>query len=392
MCGTAAERFETAGVGLVPTELVFGRGCRHSAGEWLPGAGGRLLLITTPGAMKRLGVLEDVLVSLTAAGCATTCETIVPGGPRTDEIDDLAAAARAHRADGLVALGGGTVIDATKATAAVVAAGGSCADVFGGATPVTGALPVIAIPSTAGTGSEMNRSAVLTDPGQGIRDGLRSDHLFPRTALVDPEISAMQPAELALRTGFDALSHAIESHVSPKARPETDRLAAVAIERLVGALRSLAAGRAGDAERDELARWAALMGVNLSLVGTCWPHRIDKAVCAVFPAISHPQSVAFFYPAWIEVSWPGAVAKFARLARALGPDGGPMADCEAAACCAERMAGFLDELGLAKPPSAFGVGRRDIPALRSRVAGDLSVNPVPPDSGVIDSILEASIP
>ena len=114
-----------------------------------------------------------------------------------------------------------------------------CADLLSGEAAVTGALPVIAIPSTAGTGSELNRSAVLTDPGRRVRDGLRSDHLFPRAALVDPEISASQPAELALRTGFDALSHAIESYVSPKARAETDRLAEAAIVRLPGALRSL---------------------------------------------------------------------------------------------------------------------------------------------------------
>ncbi|HSH16689.1 MAG TPA: iron-containing alcohol dehydrogenase [Verrucomicrobiae bacterium] len=253
------------------------------------------------------------------------------------------------------------------------------------------ALPLLAIPATAGTGSEMNRSAILTDPSGCRRDGLRSDRLFPRHALVDPEISMTQPPDLAARTAFDALSHAIESLVSPRARAVTDELAEAAVTLIADAIVDVAHGRATPAQHANLALAAALMGVNLSLVGTCLPHRIDKAVCALFPQITHGQCVAFFYPAWARRSWRGAVERFGRIARLLAPVSATGNDVRDASNCGVLLERLLDTIGLGNPPSAFGVSPADISRITDRVAGDLSANPVPVSPDDLQSFLEETI-
>ena len=377
---------------LVPTRLHFGRGVRRHAPEWVRENGNRALVVTTVSSMQGTGFLGELVEGLRAAGCAVAHVTVSATGPTTDEVDHIAERARSHRAKALVALGGGSVIDAAKAAAATVGSSARCADLLRGRTEMIAALPLLAIPSTAGTGSEMNRSAILTDPDGLVRDGLRGDQLFPKCALVDPEISASQPRELALRTAFDTLSHAIESYVSPRARADTDGLAEGAMREVSSIIRAIADGGATMAERSDLALWSALMGVNLSRVGTCLPHRIDKAVCALFAGIPHAQSVAFFFPAWLRWSWPGAVEKFARVARCLDPAGAPAADADAAERCGDFAEALLERIGLGGSPALFGVARSSIPLVLDRVAGDLTANPVPVNRENLLQFLEETIP
>lgn len=341
--------------------------------------------------MEKTGFLPELVTGLLKVGCAVECISVSATGPTTDEVDKVAALARRHRTEAMVALGGGTVTDAAKAAAAAVGSSATSADLLRGRVAIVAALPLIAVPSTAGTGSDMNRSAILTDPSDLVRDGLRSDHLFPRHALVDPEISSTQPLELAARSAFDALSHAIESYVSPRAMQETDALAEQAMDLIVAAARALATGSTTPAQRADLALASTMMGVNLSCVGTCLPHRLDKAVCAVFPHIAHAQSVAFFFPGWIRNSWPGAIPKFARIARCLDPATLAISDEEAAASCGDLAAALLTSLGLGNKPAALGITSGDFQRILSRVAGDLSAYPVPVSAESMQQFLDETL-
>ena len=245
------------------------------------------------------------------------------------------------------------------------------------------ALPILAIPTTAGTGSELNRSAILTDLAARHRDAIRSDYLFPRVALVDPELTYDLPGEVTAQTGFDALAHAVESYVSPKSQPLADALALEAVAGVLAALpRALVEPRHA-ASRQRLALVATSMGYNLSCVGTCLPHRLDKPVCALFPQIAHGQSVAFFYRSWVNYSWPGCPDRFARLATLLDPTTARWPTDMAAAACGDCLAAFIGQIGLARKFTSFGA--RITPADRSflaeRVSGDLRVNPVPVERG-----------
>jgi alcohol dehydrogenase len=119
------------------------------------------------------------------------------------------------------------------------------------------------------------------------------------------------------------------------------------------------------------------MGYNLSCVGTCLPHRLDKPICAFYPQIAHGQAVAFFYPAWAAYSWTGCPEKFAKLATLLDPTTSEMPLKSRAAACAGRLSDFLSRLGLGRLLNSFGVADTDLSLFAQRVTGDSRVNPVP---------------
>jgi alcohol dehydrogenase len=363
----------------LPTRLVFGAGRLAEAGTLARALGRRALVVTSRAAMARLGYTKRLLDRLTAAAVDATVFRDLGATPTTDDVDRAAAAARETGADLVIGLGGGSALDCAKAVAAVAPRRAACAEYLHGRAGVgPDALPLLAIPTTAGTGSEMNRSAIVTDTALRHKDAIRSDHLFPRVALVDPTLTHDVPADVTAQTGFDALAHAVESYVSPKAQPLADALALDAVAAVVAALPVALAEPHNAAARERLSLAAASMGYNLSCVGTCLPHRLDKPLCAFYPHIAHGQAVAFFYPSWAAYSWRGCPDRFARVTALLDPSTASW-PVERAAACAARLAAFIRGIGLGRPMASFGVtlGPEEVPLLTRRVSGDPRVNPVP---------------
>jgi alcohol dehydrogenase class IV len=230
---------------------------------------------------------------------------------------------------------------------------------------------------------------VVTDPQCRFKDAIRSDFLFPRCAIVDPLLTHAVPADVTAHTGFDTLAHAVESYVSPKAQPIADRLALSAVAAVCRYL-PIALEQPDHAEaRAGLALASTTMGWNLSWVGTCFPHRIDKALCALHPEISHGQSVALFYPHWIRFSHPGAVERFARIAESLDPGLSALPVAERAAACSGAVSRVLQRTGMSKRLRDFGVRADELPVVAENVAGDLSINPVPVRKCDVPDILTA---
>ncbi len=362
----------------IPTQLHFGRGTFTSAAEICQGLGRRALLVTGRSAMQRLGYVQELGADLNGVGIALERFAGVRTSPATDDVDRGAELCRNFQTDFVIALGGGSVIDCAKAIAAVSPGRRPAADyLYRRAFPGEDTLPVVAIPTTSGTGSELNRSAIITDPKIPLKDGIRSDHLFPRLAIVDATLTGNLDRVQTAQTGFDCFSHAVESYVSPKARPDTDRLALEAI-RLVCQYLPVALSDPGDLDvREKLALASTTMGINLTCVGTCFPHRADKALCALHPEISHGQSVAFFYCPWISFSYRGNMSRFADIARIMAPDTASMSTESCAAGLSAIVGEFLDRLGLSQSLADFGITDEEVPDLARRVAGDLTANPVP---------------
>jgi alcohol dehydrogenase class IV len=177
-------------------------------------------------------------------------------------------------------------------------------------------------------------------------------------------------------TGFDVLTHAVESYVSPKAQPAADALALAAAAIVVRDLPAVLASESNAGARERLAWASTTMGYNLSTVGTCLPHRLDKAVCALHPEIPHAQAVACFYPAWAETSWPGCPDRFADLTALLDPGSASLSVTQRARDFARAVVDFARRLGLELCLSSWGVGVDELPLLIERVAGDIRVNPV----------------
>jgi alcohol dehydrogenase class IV len=377
----------TAILALVPTQLKFGAGSFAEAGRISQCLGRRVLMVTTRNAMERLGHAQQLLDDLHRHGIEVVRFREFRLSPTTEDIDRGAALARSFAAELIVSLGGGSVIDCGKAIAAVAVGNRPTSDyLYGRAAVPPNTLPLLAIPTTAGTGSEMNCSAIVTDPKRPFKDGIRSPYLFPRCAIVDPILTCGASRELTARTGFDVLSHAVESYVSPKAQPATDELALDAV-RVVSRFLPIVLESPEDVDaREQLAWGSATMGINLARVGTCFPHRADKALCALHPEIPHGQSVALFYPNWARSCCRGNVERFARLTEILRPDLTGLSTDAKALAFAEVVAQFIDRIGLSRRMADFGATTDEIPRLVENVAGDLTVNPIPVERSSLPGI------
>jgi alcohol dehydrogenase class IV len=256
--------------------IVFGAGRASELPGLAASLGSRPLLVT--GAAARAGT--DMLQP------AATFQ--VRGEPTFDAVRAGAAAAREARCDVVVAVGGGSVLDAGKAIAMLLANGGDpldYAEIIGAHRPILQpSVPFIAVPTTAGTGSEATRNAVLASPEHRVKVSLRSPHMLPRVALVDPDLALDLPPALTAATGLDALSQLIEPYVSCRATPITDALCRDGIACVARALpRACADGQDREA-RGEMALAALYSGIALANAGLGAVHGFAGPIGGAFTA------------------------------------------------------------------------------------------------------------
>lgn len=229
--GTPALTFEFATAGRV----LFGAGRLQEAPGLAAGFGTRALVVQGSG-----GRAEPLLALLRERGVAAA-ELRVGAEPTIELVEQGVTLARRERSEVIVALGGGSVIDTGKAIAALLTNPGELRDyleVVGEGRPLRHrAAPLLAIPTTAGTGSEVTRNSVLAVPQERVKVSLRSPLMIPAVALVDPELTRGLPPEITASTGLDALTQCIEPFVTPAASPLTDGIALEGIRRAAGALR-----------------------------------------------------------------------------------------------------------------------------------------------------------
>jgi alcohol dehydrogenase class IV len=249
-------RFEFA----TATRIVFGEGTAATLPELARSFGNRPLVVTGS-STERWAALVSVLSAQTFA---------VPGEPTVDLIRAGALYAHSTSCDVIVSIGGGSAIDAGKAIAAIATNGEPLEflEVVGkGRTLDVPPLPVIAVPTTAGTGSEVTRNAVLGSPEHGVKASLRSPLMLPRVALVDPELTYGLPPEITAFTGLDALTQLIEPYVSARANPLVDALCVEGLRRVASALRRAFHDGANREARSEMALASLFGGLALANAG-----------------------------------------------------------------------------------------------------------------------------
>jgi alcohol dehydrogenase class IV len=330
--------------------------------------------------LGRLGIRRPLVVTdrgVVAAGLAARVEGALPAGVHAARFDQTpenpteaavrkgAADYELHSADGIVAVGGGSSMDLAKAVALAVSHPGPLtqyAMIEGGVTRITAAVaPVIAIPTTAGTGSEVGRGAVIImDDGRKL--GLISPHLIPRVALCDPELTLTLPAKLTAATGMDAVAHCIETFLSPAVNPPADGIALDGLSRAMAWLET-AVRDGGNRE----ARWNMLMAAVEGALA------FQKGLGAVH-ALSHPLGAlpgmrlhhgtlnAVFLPAVLRFNAAHVGDKMRRLAQAMG------------LALDADVAGFVRDLnrriGLPAGLAAMGVPRDALPAIAEAATHD----------------------
>lgn len=245
------------------TRVVFGPGTVTSAGRIAASLGTRAFVVTGR-SPARAGPL---LAALDAAGVGHVTFA-VPGEPTIGLARDATGAAREAGCDVVIGFGGGSAIDAGKAVAALVTNGGDPLDyleVVGAGRPIRVApLPLVAIPTTAGTGSEVTRNAVLSSPDHRVKASLRSPRLLPMVAIVDPDLTLGLPPDATAWTGLDALTQLVEPYVGIRANPMTDALCRVGMIRVARSLRRVCEAPDDAAAREDMALASLFGGMALA--------------------------------------------------------------------------------------------------------------------------------
>lgn len=269
--------FATAG------RILFGAGTINQAPAAIRSLGERPLVVTgrDPARAQRL-------FELLAKNGGPLITTSISGEPTIDEITRATTHARESACDCVVGFGGGSVIDAAKAIAALLANESPLFDyleVIGRAQPLAKpAAPCIAIPTTAGTGAEVTRNAVLASPEHRVKVSLRSPHMLPKVAIIDPELTHGLPPELTASTGLDALTQLIEPYVSPRANPMTDSLCLEGIRRAARSLRRAVENGHDFSAREDMSLASLFGGLALANAGLGAVHGFAGPIGGMFPA------------------------------------------------------------------------------------------------------------
>jgi alcohol dehydrogenase class IV len=290
-------KFEFATAG----RIVFGRGSSADAGALIADLGRRAFIVCGRTA-SRADWLER---SIAAAGGVST-RFCVAGEPTVAVAQAATARARQDNCDVVVGLGGGSALDTAKAVAALVTNPGDIFDyleVIGKGRPLTlKPRPCVAIPTTAGTGSEVTRNAVLSSPEHRLKVSLRSPGMLPRLAIVDPELALGLPSALTASTGCDALAQLIEPFVSARANPMTDALCREGLKRVARSLQPVCADGSDLAAREDLALASLLGGIALANAGLGAVHGLASPIGGRYDAPHGAVCGALLAPA-LEVNW-----------------------------------------------------------------------------------------
>lgn len=323
----------------LPTTLLHGGGSRRE----LPGlvkqlGGSRVLLVTDPGVVQ-LGFATEITDLLEAAGLAVGLFDGVQPDPTDGNVEAGVATLQAHQADVIVALGGGSPIDTAKVIAVRGANPGPMADYMGLHKIPNRGVPLIAMPTTAGTGSEATKVAVITDTARDVKMMMLSLPLLPTAAIVDYEFSLGMPPGLTAAVGVDTLTHGIEAYISKKANAMTDPLALSCIK-LVGEHLETAWKDGGNpVAREGMMLAATQGGMAFANSSVCLVHGMSRPIGAVFH-LPHGLSNAILLPAVTRYSIPGAEARYATVARTLRA---AVADDSDETACA-RLVDWLEAL------------------------------------------------
>jgi len=348
-----------------PTEIRFGRGKVEDTGEATACLGRRALLVTTPAVAELEPVYAKVVASLEAAGVAVAHFDGVMPNPTTEVVSAGSEMAREHGADVVVGLGGGSSMDTAKAIAVEATHEGSCWDRlwFRDVQPTEATLPVVAVTTTSGTGSHVTQVSVVTSTLERCKSALYHPLLFPKVAIVDPDLMATLPPNITAPTGFDAFTHAFEAYIHAGTSPYVEILAREAI-RLVARHLAVAVRDGANAEaRDGLAWADTLAGLCIANAGVTLPHGMGMAIGGMYPHVAHGEALAVLYPAFVRYTWEAAVPKFATLGRLFDAELRKASDEEAARGAEAAVTGLLDAIGLRLSLRALDVPENELDEL-----------------------------
>lgn len=352
----------------IPVKIIFGCGSVTKVGQEVKFLEKKKAFVVTDEVLlKKTDIVERVKRSLESASIDYVVYSDVEPNPTVEKTDKSADVARKEKCDVIVGVGGGSPLDVAKSVAVTVAHGGTVWDyIETGVKGIPGitskTLPIIAVPTTAGTGSETTRYAVIMDTKTKIKSTVVSKYIFPKVAIVDPELTVTMPPRLTVITGLDALCHAIEGYTSRFAQPMTDMIAIESMKLIQKYLR-LAVADGNNIEARAGMMWAStLAGMVIAETGCTVAHAISHCVTAHY-GIDHGLASILVTPASIRYCLIGNMEKFANIASLLGENINNLSTREAALKSIDAVKKLMADIGVTQSLKDLGVKEEGIPKL-----------------------------
>ena len=357
--------------------VIFGSGSLASAGMHARQCGGKRAFIVTDPGLVQTGLVDSLEKALNAADMPFDRYDRVEADPRYEIVGEALEAFKAAGADLVIGFGGGSAQDIAKGVAVLAANEGSIEKYFGTDLIPNRGAPLILIPTTAGTGSEVTPIAIFSDRHEKLKKGVVSPWMFPTVALLDPELTLGLPPAITAATGMDALIHASEAYTSVNATPMSDLLATEAIRLISANLRTAYANGLNLAGRENMMRGSLLAGMAFATAGVTAVHAFAYPIGAEFHIPHGVANTIMFVPV-MEFNYLGDIDRFARLAGFMDLDTHGMTPRDAALRGLEEIRTLALDLNVPQHLRDFGVKKEDIPGLAAgalRVTRLLANNP-----------------
>ncbi|MGB9699008.1 MAG: iron-containing alcohol dehydrogenase [Thermodesulfobacteriota bacterium] len=309
-----------------PKGIHFGLGMAEKIGEIIRSFGAKKALVVTDKNLETSGIISKISKSINDTGSATVLYDQVVTEPTTDYVEEGLNIYQREKCDLVIGLGGGSCLDAAKGVALLATNGGMLQDYEGRGKVKKPKAPLVAIPTTAGTGSEVSWGAVFTDKKRQVKFIVHSPLLIPEEAIEDPLLTLSMPPSITASTGMDALTHAIEGFISWREAnlgygppPLTHYFALPAIELISQNLRQAWANGRDIAARSNMLLGQLLAGFTFGNTGTALAHGMARPLGAYFH-VPHGLANAIVLPKVMEYTWVAVPDKFAQIARAMGEE------------------------------------------------------------------------
>lgn len=376
----------------IPTQIEFGNGLIAKLPSYVRSLkASRAIVVGDPG-VERAGLVEKVSSILKAGGIATVVFTDVESDPATRSVDEGVVLGKDHKADVVVGIGGGSALDTAKAIGLMLTNKGNIRDYVGiDKVPLAGA-PVIAVPTTAGTGSELTIWSVLSDKVQKVKISVGSTLNCAKIALLDPELTLSLPSAITATTGMDALTHALESYVNTATQPISEAMSEQAMVLIAKSLRTAVNDGSNLEARGDmlLASTIAAMAFNNTRLGVV--HAFAMPLGAKF-GIPHGLVNAIMLPEVMRFNHLSNAKKFARIAEIFGEDVSGLSAEQAALLSVDAISKLRADVGISAKLSNFGVTpeRLDEVVEEALQSGNVPVNPRQPTHDDMRALLQAEL-
>ncbi|MBO8140400.1 MAG: iron-containing alcohol dehydrogenase [Thermosipho sp. (in: Bacteria)] len=349
----------------VPTKVFFGWGEIKKIGKLVKGYGKKSFVVIDPFLKSSIG--EEIKKYLEIEGIEAVFFDKIVSNPTYELIDEGALIAKKENCRVIIGIGGGSTIDTAKGISVVLGNGGSSWNyVFRTDHEVKepkNVFPVIAVPTTAGTGSEVTLYSVITNPHIKEKSTIIHSSIYPKVALVDPSLTLTVPSYLTATTGFDAFAHAMEAYISKKSNPFSDMIALEAIRRIFRYLPTAVVNGDNITARVNVAYGATLAGIAISQAGTALPHAVGQAIGGRYNA-PHGETLAICFLEIMKNSYLGAPEKFATFLDVVDEKYPGFSVRQKAEKSVEVIERFIEDIGLKNIKlTKYGVSKQDLPKI-----------------------------